>query len=136
MSGLTNYLGDEFGQRVDLCVRIREVLSAYPESSTARELLQNADDAGARSFSLCLDLRAHPSAQMAYPGLASLQGPALIAFNDATFTEADWASIQRIGDSLKREESGGLKTGRLVKSPRPTTCSDKGAYQYLHDGLL
>ena len=107
-----SFLGDDFGQRVDLCVRIREVLAAYPESSVLLELLQNADDAGARTFEVVLDHRSHAQEGLAYPGLAPLQGPALMAFNDAVFTEADWASIQRIGDSLKRENSGGTKTGR------------------------
>ncbi|KAI4965975.1 hypothetical protein ZWY2020_047275 [Hordeum vulgare] len=39
---------EDFGQRVDLTRRIREVLANYPEGTTAlRELIQNADDAGA-----------------------------------------------------------------------------------------
>lgn len=112
---------DDFGQRVDLCARIREVLSAYPESSVLRELLQNADDAGARTFSCALDYREHETAGLAFPGLASLQGPALLAHNDAVFTEKDWASIQRIGDSLKRDDSGGTKTGVCEGAPLLST---------------
>lgn len=35
-------------------VRIREILRNYPEGpSVLKELLQNADDAGARTFRLC-----------------------------------------------------------------------------------
>jgi hypothetical protein len=38
--------GADFGQRVDLCVRIREILRNYPlGTSVFKELLQNADDA-------------------------------------------------------------------------------------------
>ena len=33
--------------------------------------------------------------------MAQYQGPAIIAYNSARFQEADFQSIQRIGDSLK-----------------------------------
>ncbi len=45
------------------------------------------------------------------PALAGFQGPALLAFNDAVFTERDFESISRIGDSAKRGLAG--KTGRF-----------------------
>lgn len=60
-----------------------------------------------------LDERSHPTAALASPALASLQGPALLCYNDAQFSEVDFQSIQRIGDSLKKEESRGAKTGRF-----------------------
>lgn len=47
---------------------------------------------------------------LAFPQLAGCQGPSLLVHNDAVFTEKDFASIRRIGDSLKRAEVG--KTGR------------------------
>lgn len=50
--------GTDFGQKVDLCVRIREILRNYPEGlSIISELVQNADDATARSIKLVLDER-------------------------------------------------------------------------------
>lgn len=48
---------------------------------------------------------------LAASGLAPFQGPALLAFNDAVFSEADFASISNIGNSVKRDQSG--KTGRF-----------------------
>lgn len=106
--------GDDFGQRIDLCVRIREIIRAYPEGTAVlKELVQNADDAQARDVILCLDWRTHASASLAYDKLAAFQGPALLAYNSAAFTDADFAAIQRIGDSLKRETSKGTKTGRF-----------------------
>ena len=38
-----------------------------------------------------------------------MQGPALLVRNDAVFTEADFQSISRVGDSVKRGQAG--KTG-------------------------
>ena len=77
------------------------------------ELVQNADDAGARDFKLCLDLRQHGTTSVVGPGMAQYQGPSILAYNSAQFQEADFASIQRIGDSLKKATSKGSKTGRF-----------------------
>ena len=107
-------IGTDFGQKVDLCARLREILLNYPEGTAIiSELLQNADDAGATEFSLCLDTRQHGTAALFHPEMEALQGPALLAYNNATFTQSDFTAIQRIGDSLKREESAGVKTGRF-----------------------
>jgi len=108
------FFGDDFGQKIDLTVRIREILRNYPEgTSILKELIQNADDAGATEVALCLDTRSFPTQSLPSPKLASFQGPALLAFNNAQFTETDFASIQRIGDSLKKASSNGGKTGRF-----------------------
>ncbi|KAI5006805.1 hypothetical protein ZWY2020_034048 [Hordeum vulgare] len=80
----------------------REVLANYPEGTTAlRELIQNTDDTGASRVLLCLDRRAHGSYSLLGPALAQWQGPALLAHNDAAFTDNDFASISRIGGSKK-----------------------------------
>ncbi|CAM0901691.1 unnamed protein product [Alopecurus aequalis] len=103
---------EDFGQRVDLTRRIREVLANYPEGTTAlRELVQNADDAGASRVRLCLDRRSHGASSLLAPALAQWQGPALLAHNDAVFTDDDFASISRIGDSKKVSQA--WKTGRF-----------------------
>jgi sacsin len=41
-----------------------------------------------------------------------MKGPSLIAYNSAKFSETDFKSIQRIGDSLKKDKNG-TKTGRF-----------------------
>ncbi|KAG0589167.1 hypothetical protein KC19_1G000400 [Ceratodon purpureus] len=103
---------EDFGQKVDLTQRIREVLANYPEGTTIlKELIQNADDAGATRVSFCLDHRRHGTDTLAYGPLAEWQGPALLAFNDAQFSEEDFESISRIGDSKKRGQA--WKTGRF-----------------------
>ena len=52
-----------------------------------------------------------PADSLAFDDLAQFQGPALLAHNDATFSEADFRSISNVGDSLKRSQLG--KTGRF-----------------------
>nr|CAD1821120.1 unnamed protein product [Ananas comosus var. bracteatus] len=103
---------EDFGQRVDLTRRIREVLVNYPEGTTVlKELIQNADDAGATRVCLCLDRRKHGAESVLSPKLAQWQGPALVAYNDAGFTDDDFVSISRIGDSKKQSQA--WKTGRF-----------------------
>eukprot|EP00658_Telonema_sp_P-2_P023523 TRINITY_DN19433_c0_g1_i2.p1 TRINITY_DN19433_c0_g1~~TRINITY_DN19433_c0_g1_i2.p1 ORF type:complete len:366 (+),score=94.79 TRINITY_DN19433_c0_g1_i2:293-1390(+) len=112
MSGGEDGWDQDFGPRIDLGARIREILQIYPEGNAIlKELLQNADDAGARVVRFCLDKRQHETDALAYPELAQFQGPALCAFNDAIFTETDFTSIQHIGDSRKKESV--VKTGRF-----------------------
>lgn len=83
--------GEDFGQKIDLTVRIREILRNYPEgTSILKELVQNADDAGAREVRLCLDLRQHGTAGLPSPTLAQFQGPALLMYNDGVFTDTDF----------------------------------------------
>ncbi|WOK94827.1 sacsin [Canna indica] len=103
---------EDFGQRVDLTRRIREILINYPEGTTVlKELIQNADDAGATRICFCLDRRSHGTDSLLSPNLAQWQGPALLAYNDAVFTEDDFVSISRIGDSKKQSQT--WKTGRF-----------------------
>jgi hypothetical protein len=68
-----------------------------PPPAPLQELIQNADDAGARDVEFCLDTRQHAVGGLV-GGLASFQGPALLAFNSAKFTEDDFKSIRvRLG---------------------------------------
>ena len=93
----------KFGQQVDLTQRIRDILRDYPEGTAIlKELLQNADDAGASQFALVLDARTRfidSERPKLFPereegAMASLQGPSLLAFNSATFGEDDFEAIQ------------------------------------------
>ncbi|KAG5176706.1 hypothetical protein JKP88DRAFT_265343 [Tribonema minus] len=93
-----------------------DLMSAHAEATVAaiqgyraaicsiidQELIQNADDAGAREVKFCLDTRQHGTATLPAQQLAQFQGPALLAFNSGVFTDMDFESIQRIGDSLKK----------------------------------
>jgi len=76
-------------------------------------LVQNADDAGARCISFCIDSRDHGCTTLADRGLSGFQGISLLVYNDAIFSEEDFKSIQRIGDSLKKTSETGGKIGRF-----------------------
>eukprot|EP00045_Choanoeca_perplexa_P018430 m.291475 g.291475 ORF g.291475 m.291475 type:complete len:4534 (-) comp17817_c0_seq1:55-13656(-) len=103
---------EEFGQIVVLTKRIRSVLRGYPEgTSVLKELLQNADDAQATELKLCLDLNAYSTQDLLHPKAQGFQGPALLAYNDAVFSDQDFESIQRIGDSKKQGQRH--KVGRF-----------------------
>ncbi|KAA8533360.1 hypothetical protein F0562_033107 [Nyssa sinensis] len=109
---VASLLVEDFGQKVDLTRRIREVLLNYPEGTTVlKELIQNADDAGATKVCLCLDRRVHGSHSLLSEKLAQWQGPALLAYNNAEFTDDDFVSISRIGGSSKHGQA--WKTGRF-----------------------
>lgn len=111
MDGMDEFA--DFGQKVDLTASIRSILRNYPEGTAVlKELIQNADDAKARTVCFTLDLRTHDSSSLFGPKLSGFQGPSLLVYNDAVFSKEDFISIQRLGDSIKKSEDG-VKIGRF-----------------------
>ena len=76
-----------------------------------QEIIQNADDAGASTVQFCLDSRQHGTQSVIHPQLKQFQGPSLMAYNDAVFTEKDWQSIQDMQQSVKVEDP--FKVGKF-----------------------
>ncbi len=76
-----------------------------------QEIIQNADDAGARTVRFYLDSRQHGTRSLVHPELARFQGPALLAYNDAKFEEDDWEGIQNLQRSGKKEDP--MKVGKF-----------------------
>eukprot|EP00438_Fugacium_kawagutii_P021886 Skav219751 [mRNA] locus=scaffold569:209972:210691:- [translate_table: standard] len=119
---MENPIWKEFAQKEDLTVRLSNILQDYAFGpGVFRELLQNADDAGASRFALYADAvyhsgycqdsidENHPTGLLD-PRLASWQGPAVMAFNDAVFSDQDFEGICRVGASIKRSDD--TKIGR------------------------
>ena len=98
--------GSEFGQKEELTRRIQNILRDYPFDITVlKELLQNADDARASKMCVILDKRSHGSQGVLSEEWQKLQGPALLVWNDSTFSEKDFSGIQELGLGSKRSES-------------------------------
>ena len=99
----THFQGVPFGQREDLTQRIKNILREYPFDVTVlKELLQNADDAKANKMYVILDKRTHGQEKVPSEEWKDLQGPALLVWNDSTFSEKDLEGIQHLGVGNKR----------------------------------
>ena len=101
-------IGDPFGQSEPLTLRIRNLLdNAYTcESDILKEFVQNADDAQATEIHFILDERN----QSCEDEWLSLQGPALLVYNNAEFTEKDLFGIKQLGLGSKSMDP--TKTGQ------------------------
>ena len=86
-----------------------ELLRLY--SFAVQEIIQNADDAGARVVRFYLDHRQHGRSTLVHPEIARFQGPALLSYNDAQFREEDWEGIQNLQMSNKAENP--FKVGKF-----------------------
>ncbi|XP_038061695.1 sacsin-like [Patiria miniata] len=112
MSDSSDEDGD-FGQKLPpLHIYLKRVLDKYPEGGQIlKELVQNADDAEAKNVIFLYDKSQHPSHQLWSETLKDFQGPALYAYNDATFQKQDWYNIQHPEQSGKLEDLS--KVGRF-----------------------
>ena len=97
--------GEKFGQVEELTQRLNNILRDYPRDITfLKELLQNTDDAGAKSLYIILDKRNHNDEEVISQEWKELQGPALLFWNDSSFSEEDLKGIQKIGLGSKRDD--------------------------------
>ncbi|KAL0985696.1 hypothetical protein UPYG_G00160640 [Umbra pygmaea] len=91
---------------------LKDILRRYPDGGQIlKELIQNADDAGASEVVFLHDERCYGSQNLTTDELVKYQGPALYAFNNAEFTVEDWRGIQTTGRSVKRNDPN--KVGRF-----------------------
>jgi hypothetical protein len=110
-TGRTSAAAGVCGQASPLTTQLRGIISDYSGQQLLNELLQNADDAGATEFAVCFDKRQHATETLLSPAMAEFQGPAILQYDNATFKDSDFESIQRLGDGLKHGDP--TKTGQF-----------------------
>ena len=97
-------IGDEFGQEEKLTSRLNRLLEDYTDGfAVPKELVQNADDAGATEVRFLYDERANEDALTCLfeDGMKACQGPALWVYNDAEFRDEDFANITKLNGGTK-----------------------------------
>ena len=98
-------IGLPFGQQEKLTNRLKRILEAYPgENEILKELVQNADDAGATEICFIKDPRHHPDKRVFGDSWKPLQGPALCVYNNRPFTNADIEGICNLGEGSSGED--------------------------------
>ncbi|KAF9122504.1 hypothetical protein BGW39_009706 [Mortierella sp. 14UC] len=99
-----------FFQQEDIVNRIKGILTDYDPSGIFNEYLQNASDAGATKFSAILDTRAYDKTKLLDKEMEKWQGPALVFYNNAKFTEEGFSALCKLGVGNKRDDTS--KIGR------------------------
>ncbi|KAL3892269.1 hypothetical protein ACJMK2_004491 [Sinanodonta woodiana] len=96
-----------------LIKQLKTILAEYPDDGQIiKELLQNAEDAGANEVKILYDDRCiNTQVDNKNRYRKFVRGPALGFYNDATFTDSDWRGIKMIYSSVKEEDP--LKVGRF-----------------------
>jgi len=93
-----------WGQKEPLTLRLKRLLDEYQDGlAIIKELIQNADDAGASTVKLLYDKRQNNDMKdlLFDPGMRDWQGPALWVFNDQVFTESDFENITKLNAGTK-----------------------------------
>ena len=107
-------------QSQPLTTLLRLICESYPPNTCLRELLQNADDAGATEIEYILDTNTYVGEPLLHDALAEYQGPALLARNNSVFTDEDLASLSAVGDSRKRHDAE--STGKFGQGFNSVGC--------------
>ena len=103
-----------FGQTEPLTTRLRQLTEEYTDGmSIPKELIQNADDAGATEVRFLYDERQNED-HLKYlldEGMKNCQGPALWVYNNAEFSDQDFQNITKLGGATKDSDTS--KIGRF-----------------------
>ena len=101
-------VGEECGQQEKLTDRLNRLLEDYTDGfAVAKELIQNADDAGATEVRFLYDERTNEDSmtRLIDEGMKGCQGPALWVYNDAVFQDEDFVNITKLNGGTKEQET-------------------------------
>ena len=85
--------------------RLNKILKEYKEGvGVFKELVQNADDAGATEVKFLVDWRHHKTESLFSPSMKACQGPALVAWSNSLFTNDDFQNIQKLAGATKKDD--------------------------------
>ena len=100
------------GQKERVTRRISGIVNDYSGNiDVFKELIQNADDAGATEIKILIDWRQHGKEYLLQKELKRWQGPAVIAYNNAVFSDQDFENILELAAETKMKDP--MKTGRF-----------------------
>ena len=100
------------GPRQSITGRIKEALEDYDQDiDVFKEMIQNAEDAGASEIKFVIDWRNHPTECLLTSEMKSWQGPALLVYNNAVFSDEDFINICEIAGASKKIDPA--KVGRF-----------------------
>lgn len=100
------------GQYESITNRIKRIVEDYNDDiDIFKELIQNADDAGATEIKFLIDWRTHPISSLFCEEMKPWQGPALLVYNNATFSNQDLENICKVAGETKMKDP--MKTGRF-----------------------
>uniref|UniRef100_A0A1X7TK44 Uncharacterized protein n=1 Tax=Amphimedon queenslandica TaxID=400682 RepID=A0A1X7TK44_AMPQE len=109
---ITEDVFEDAGQHEPLTTRLSNILREYKDGLTIiKEMIQNADDAGATEVNILHDTRTHSSLNLVLEGMAESHGPALIVHNNSTFTKEDFENITKLAGATKANQP--LKIGKF-----------------------
>ena len=109
---ITEDIFDDAGQHEPITIRLRNILKEYKDGLTIiKEMIQNADDAGATEVNILFDNRSHSTQKLLFKGMAESHGPALIVHNNSTFTKEDFENIPKLAGATKANQP--LKIGKF-----------------------
>ena len=100
------------GPHQSITGRIKEALESYDQDiDVFKEMIQNAEDAGASEIKFVIDWRSHPTEYLLTGEMEVWQGPALFVYNNAVFSDEDFKNICKIAGASKKIDPS--KIGRF-----------------------
>ena len=103
-----------FGQADSLTSRLNALLQEYTDGfAVPKELIQNADDAGATEVKFLFDERTNTDALTCLidEGMRDCHGPALWFYNNSVFSDEDFENIAKLNGATKENQTD--KIGRF-----------------------